>query len=147
MIANNIEKICQKFASATAPLLCIRSQDDYEQALELVESLLEKAQDDQTDPLNAIIEMIARSIERYESNDNEMQQFEHRINQEDDGLSILRLLMDQHQLGVADLPEIGTKSLVSRILSAERNLTKKHIEALSARFQVSPALFFNSKLA
>ncbi len=40
-----------------------------------------------------------------------------------------------------DLPATG--SLVSRILSGERNLTKKHIQALSKRFGISPAGFFD----
>ena len=51
--------------------------------------------------------------------------------------------MEQHDLGVADLPEIGSKSLVSRILNGRgRNLTRDHIAALSERFGVSPAVFF-----
>jgi HTH-type transcriptional regulator/antitoxin HigA len=50
--------------------------------------------------------------------------------------------MEQHKLGVADLPEIGSKSLVSRILNGERRLTRNHIEALSKRFNINPALFF-----
>ena len=57
-------------------------------------------------------------------------------------LAVLRLLMDQHNLGTADLPEIGSKSMVSRVLSGQRNLNKKHIKALSERFKIDPALFF-----
>jgi len=53
------------------------------------------------------------------------------------------LLTEKHEFGVADLPEIGSKSLVSRILNGRgQNLTKDHIDALSKRFSVSPALFF-----
>jgi len=59
------------------------------------------------------------------------------------GVDVLKLLMEQHHLGVADLPEIGSKSLVSKILNGRgRNLTKDHIDALSKRFSVSPAIFF-----
>jgi HTH-type transcriptional regulator/antitoxin HigA len=57
-------------------------------------------------------------------------------------LAMLRLLMDQHDLGTADLPEIGSKSMVSRVLSGERNLNKHHIQALSKRFGIDPGLFF-----
>jgi HTH-type transcriptional regulator/antitoxin HigA len=61
----------------------------------------------------------------------------------DAGIATLKLLMEQHNLGVADLPEIGSKSLVSKILNKKgRTLTKAHIVALSNRFGVSPALFF-----
>ena len=57
-------------------------------------------------------------------------------------MAMLRVLMKQHGLGVADFPEIGDKSLVSRILSGSRNLTKQHIQKLAARFGVSANLFF-----
>jgi HTH-type transcriptional regulator / antitoxin HigA len=46
-------------------------------------------------------------------------------------LAMLRLLMDLYNLGMADLTEIGLKSMVSRVLSGERQLNKKHIKALS----------------
>ncbi len=57
-------------------------------------------------------------------------------------LVMLRLLMDQRGLGTADLPEIGSKSMVSRVLSGERDLSKKHIQGLSKRFGINPGLFF-----
>lgn len=57
-------------------------------------------------------------------------------------VAALKVIMEQYKLGVAGLPEIGSKSLVSRILRGERRLTRNHIEALSRRFNLSPALFF-----
>ena len=54
----------------------------------------------------------------------------------------LKLLMQQHGLGIADVPEIGSNTLVSKVINRKRNLTRNHIEALSKRFGVSPALFF-----
>lgn len=58
-------------------------------------------------------------------------------------MSTLRALMDQHGLGIADLPEIGSQSLVSKILHQHRPLTREPVEALSHCFNTSPALFFN----
>ena len=57
-------------------------------------------------------------------------------------VEVLKVLMEDHGLGQGDLPEIGSQSLVSKILSNERQLTKEHIEKLSKRFHVSPAVFF-----
>ncbi|EHF5014944.1 helix-turn-helix domain-containing protein, partial [Enterobacter hormaechei] len=37
--------------------------------------------------------------------------------------------------------EIGSKSMVSRVLNGQRQLTLNHIKKLAARFGVSPALF------
>lgn len=62
----------------------------------------------------------------------------------DRGIAVLKTLMAQHGLGVADVPELGSKCNVSRILNGAegKKLTRKHMEALSRRFGVSPALFF-----
>ena len=108
----------------------------------MVESLLEEAKDSPDDPLNAVIEMLSRAIETYENKDKELAAFEkHAMGQPTD-LAMLKLLMDQHGLGTADLPEIGSKSMVSRVLSGKRSLNKKHIQALAERFGINPGLFF-----
>ncbi|MGO9642804.1 MAG: helix-turn-helix domain-containing protein [Candidatus Acidiferrales bacterium] len=58
-------------------------------------------------------------------------------------LGVLRFLMDQHGLKQRDLVDVfGTPSIVSEILSGKRELNKDHIKRLSARFHVSPELFF-----
>ncbi|PQQ42295.1 helix-turn-helix domain-containing protein [Photorhabdus luminescens] len=57
-------------------------------------------------------------------------------------LRALRVLMDQYRLSYSDLKEeIGSKSLVSQILSGKRSLTIAHIKALSKRFNVRPDIF------
>jgi HTH-type transcriptional regulator/antitoxin HigA len=58
-------------------------------------------------------------------------------------LDVLRFLMEQHNLQQKDLVDVfGTRSIVSEVLSGKRNLNKDHIERLSARFHVSPEVFF-----
>jgi HTH-type transcriptional regulator/antitoxin HigA len=58
-------------------------------------------------------------------------------------LDVLRFLMEQHGLLQKDLAEVfGTRSIVSEVLSGKRELNKDHIARLSARFHVSPELFF-----
>jgi len=56
---------------------------------------------------------------------------------------MLRLLMEQHKLKGTDFPEIGDKTLISKILNGSRRLTKDHITKLAERFDISPALFFD----
>ena len=52
--------------------------------------------------------------------------------------------MDQYHLKADDLKnEIGSKSLVSMVISGKRNLTVDHIKSLAKRFSVSPAIFLN----
>ena len=140
----SIKEACHDFARVAAPFIHIEDETHYREALGVIESLLEEAEDTPTDPLNAIIELLANAIEKYESRDADLGRFSHQADGQPVDLALLRLLMDQHSLGVADLPEIGSKSMVSRVLSGERSLNKKHIEALSKRFHISPALFFAS---
>lgn len=115
----------------------IADEADYAQALALMDDLTEDYEANR--PLIAIL---AHSIEIWEDESDEFAEFNARIAKLG-GVDVLRLLMEQHGLGIADLPEIGSKSLVSKILNGRsRNLTRDHIAALSKRFSVSPAIFF-----
>jgi HTH-type transcriptional regulator/antitoxin HigA len=142
MSAVALKDACHSFAQAAAPYLHITDDEHHVEALELIECLLEEAQDSPNDPLNAVIEMLSHAIETYENKDEELTAFEKRAMNQPADLATLRLLMDQHDLGTADLPEIGSKSMVSRVLSGKRSLNKKHIQALSQRFGINPGLFF-----
>lgn len=133
---------CHSFAQAAAPYFHIADDMHYEEALELVETLLEEAEDSPDDPLNAVIEMLGHAIETYENEREDLMAFETRAMDLPADRAMLRLLMDQHGLGTADLPEIGSKSMVSRVLSGKRSLSKKHIQALAERFDINPGLFF-----
>ena len=139
---NEVRMACHQFADAAAPFCHITDARHYRMSLELIESLLEDAEDSSDDPLNAVISVLTDAIEDYEGRDSELLEFEKRAVDGPSELAVLRLLMDQYELGVADLPEIGSKSMVSRVLSGERDLSKKHILALAQRFGIEPGLFF-----
>ena len=58
-------------------------------------------------------------------------------------VDVLHFLMDQHRLMQKDLVDVfGAPSIVSEVLSGKRDLSKDHIRRLSARFHISPELFF-----
>ncbi len=58
-------------------------------------------------------------------------------------IQILRHLLEAHGLLQKDLAEVfGTESVVSEVLHGKRDFTKEQIRRLSARFGVSPAVFF-----
>jgi HTH-type transcriptional regulator/antitoxin HigA len=58
-------------------------------------------------------------------------------------LDIIRHLMAAHNLRQKDLADVfGTESIVSDVLNGKRDLAKEHIRRLSARFHVSPSVFF-----
>lgn len=142
MNAVALKNVCHDFAQTAAPYLRIEDKAHYEETLVLLEALLQEAEDSLDDPINAIIDMLSHSIEAYENTDKALVEFESRAMQQPTDLAVIRLLMDQYKLGTNDLPEIGSKSMVSRVLSGERALNKKHIKALSERFNINPGLFF-----
>ena len=117
----------------------IETQDDYERALELMDQLV-----DDYDANRLLIEVLAVSIERWEDQATEFSDFNAAVAETDRGIAVLKTLMAQHGLGVADLPELGSKGNVSKILNGAegKKLTRKHMEALGKRFGVSPVLFF-----
>jgi HTH-type transcriptional regulator / antitoxin HigA len=58
-------------------------------------------------------------------------------------VEVLKELMDANNLRQKDLaPLLGSESIVSEVLSGKRQLNKHHIEKLSKRFRISPAVFF-----
>ena len=58
-------------------------------------------------------------------------------------VEVVRVLMDANNLRQKDLvPVFGSESIVSEVLHGKRELNRTHIEKLSKRFRVSPAVFF-----
>ena len=104
------------------------SRKDYEEARKLVEYLLEH------DPDSPLVDMLTARIDAWE--------FNTRFEAGKNGVSLLRVLMQQYGLSQSDFEnEIGNKSLVSRILSGERSLTFDHMRALANRFQIPVSMF------
>ncbi|BDC86898.1 MULTISPECIES: helix-turn-helix domain-containing protein [Aeromonas] len=120
-------------------IIKIHNQDDYELALELMDELVADY-----DTNKQLIELLATSIERWEDGVDDFADFNKALAGVEPGIAVLKTLMIQYRLGLTDLPELGSKSNVSKLInSAEgKKLTRQHIEALSKRFGVSPALFF-----
>ncbi len=118
-------------------LTSIRDEQDYEQALGLVEELLE---DDIK--YEVLINLLTDTIEKWENQSEFFAAFNQRQKDMDQGVAALKVIMDQYQLGTDDFHnEIGKKSYVSQILNGKRNLTLNHIRNLSYRFNVSSSLF------
>ena len=83
------------------------------------------------------IELLTLLIERYEE--------EHYSLPKASPADVLRFLLSQHGLKQRDIAaDLGGESVVSEVLSGKRKLNAAHIEQLSKRFHVSPAVFFPS---
>lgn len=119
----------------------IKNEAEYDQALQLMDELVEDY-----DKYLPLIEVLSVSIEKWEDEAESFAEFNQRIAALDDGVAVLRTLMDQYNLKAEDLREdIGSKSLVSMILNGSRNLTRDHIQSLSEHFKIAPSVFFHRK--
>lgn len=130
------------FTQAAAPILSLKDEQAYEDALMMMEHLLELVGEDEKRPENFLIQWLAQAINDYESRDKDVTDFLNTALAEKNDLALLRMIIDQYELTLSDLPEIGHKSLVSKILSGQRNMTRSHIEKISRRFHIDPGLFF-----
>lgn len=116
----------------------IQNKNDYEKALKLMDELIEDY-----DYNRLLINVLALSIARWEDETDDFREFNARIHSLNSGVAVLKVLMSQFNLGIADFPEIGSKSLISKITNNERKLTFNHINALSKRFNINPSVFFD----
>lgn len=141
--ARQLESSFLSFFETAHRAIEIKTEQDYLFALDLMEYLIEKAEDKEGEPLLHMIDLVADSIEKYEDSFEGMHEFMREVGALDPALSTLRVIIDQHKLTYLDLQdEIGSKSLVSQIVNGTKNLTRSHIAKLSERFQISPELFF-----
>ncbi|HFZ8994109.1 TPA: type II toxin-antitoxin system HigA family antitoxin [Citrobacter freundii] len=139
MMTNTAKAIeATKALVAAVPLLGgSTSEKDYRDALAMVDYLIEN------DDENPLIDILASKIADYEDSSEQFADFNKSVAEMPVGVALLRTLIDQYKLSYSDLKEeIGSKSLVSQILSGQRSLTITHIKALSARFGVQPEWFF-----
>lgn len=112
------------------------NEQDYHAALALVEELLLE------NPHSPLLEILCDRITAYENSLPEVKNLRTEMDEIPYGVAILRTLMDQHNLSMSDFAEeIGGKSMVSRVLRGERQLTLSHIRKLAKRFNIPPAVF------
>ena len=117
-------------ASAPAPISSERQHREY---LSVLDHLASK--DHPTIEEQKYAEVLITLIEAYEE--------EHHSIPDASPVEVLRALMDANELRQKDLaPIFGSEGIVSEILHKKRELNKTHIERLSKRFHVSPAVFF-----
>lgn len=114
--------------------LSIRTEADYNKAVEMLNLLLDEIGNNEAHPLFNFLEVLGTLIESYEE--------DHVKIPDVPAKEVLKYLMQEHGLDQADLSEIGSQGVVSEILRGKRELNTRQIRALSKRFGVSPAVFF-----
>jgi HTH-type transcriptional regulator / antitoxin HigA len=126
-------EVPEKYAldvSSPAPIISERQHELY---LSVLDRLASKG--NPTAEEEKYAQVLMTLIEAYEE--------EHHPIPDASPVEVLRALIDAHDLRQKDLATIfGSESIVSEVLHKKRELNKAHIEKLSKRFNVSPAVFF-----
>ena len=118
------------------PFIAPRNEDEYDTAVEVLNELVDEIGDHPEDPRYRLIETLSALVEVYDA--------EHHRLPDVSGIDVLRFLIEQHDLNQADLPEVGTQSVVSEVLSGRRQLNVRQIQELAARFGVNAGAFLGS---
>ena len=121
--------------SAIAPLLTIRNEEEYEQAVKRLNDLIDEIGTNEQHPLYNLLDTLGTLIEAYEA--------EHYSIPNCSGSDVLAYLMEEHGLSLSDLPEIGTSETIEAILNKDQALTLSQIQQLAQRFKVQAQVFLN----
>lgn len=141
MAQANLISAYNEFMQTADAYINISCEESYHAALVQIEALLEEASDTTDDPLNPLIDLLSQGIENYESQDEGLMNFIAEAESTPSDIALLRSLMASHQLTGSDLPEIGDKTMVSKVLNGKRVLQRGAIEALAERFGIRSAVF------
>jgi HTH-type transcriptional regulator/antitoxin HigA len=125
--------VSEKYALEVGAPTPIVAQRQYEEYLTVLDKLAAKEHPTRDEEKYA--ELLVTLVEAYEE--------EYHPIPDASPVDVLRALMEANDLRQKDLaPIFGSEGVVSEVLHRKRELNKNHIEKLSARFHVSPAVFF-----
>ncbi|MBC7502374.1 MAG: transcriptional regulator [Herminiimonas sp.] len=132
---DTVAEITSHFKALTSviPLHPIRSEGEYDKAVATLNQLLDAGVANEGHPLADLVNTLGSLISDYDD--------AHYSIEKVAPMEVLRLLMNQHELGQSDLPEVGSQGVVSEILRGKRELNVRQIKALSERFHVPTSVF------
>ena len=118
---------------ASKVLSTFETEQHYNKAVRWLDELIDEAGKNEAPLIESLIDTLGTLVKDYE---------DRNIPEPNaDPIDCLNFLMEEHNLKVSDLPEVGSQEVVSDILSGKKSLSVKQIKALSERFNVSPAVF------
>ncbi len=130
---NTISPQIQRSWTRVSDLFRIQNEQDYDRAVERLNSLIDEVGTNERHPLYSLLDTLGTVLHAWEE--------QHHVMPECGGADVLRFFMEEHSLSQSDLPEVGSQGVVSEVLSGKRDLNVRQIRALSKRFEVSPSVF------
>ena len=130
---NEINQTIKHFSYIADYVRAPRNQAENKRLIELARQL--KVYGKGSVAAKELLDLVLDHIEAYEKNIYPIKKSKPE--------EVLSFLMEQHGLTQSELPEIGSQSHVSKVLSGKRQLTRQQISALSKRFNVSPVIWYS----
>ena len=130
---NAISPRMQRSWTQVSDLFRIQNEQDYDRAVERLNTLIDEVGTDERHPLYSLLDTLGTVLHVWEEQHHAMPEFE--------GADLLQFFMEEHNLSQSDLAEVGSQGVVSEILNGKRDLNVRQIRALSKRFGVSPSVF------
>jgi HTH-type transcriptional regulator/antitoxin HigA len=119
---------------ARAVPMVIKTEEENERALAVVERLMEKGERNMTPEEEALLELLTDLIHDFEKRAYPIPKSEPH--------EMVAFLLEQRGLAPKDLwPVVGSKSRVSEILAGKRSMTKEQAKKIATFFQVGVDLF------
>jgi HTH-type transcriptional regulator / antitoxin HigA len=111
----------------------VRTEEDYNRAMSLINSLLDVIKGDEDHPLADVLNYLSDLVIPYEE--------EHHPIPDASPRDLLEFLMEQQGLKQEDLADCAPQSRISEILNGKRTISKEIARRLAKRFKVSVNLF------
>jgi HTH-type transcriptional regulator / antitoxin HigA len=111
----------------------VSTEEDYNKAMSLINSLLHVVKGDEDHPLADVLNYLSDLVIPYEE--------EHYPIPDASPRDLLEFLMEQQGLKQEDLADCAPQSRISEILSGKRTISKEIARRLAKRFKVSIDLF------
>lgn len=118
------------------PLLTVPTTNDaYETLVSRLDELLDIVGKDEHHPLIGLVDALANTIALYEQKTQKVPMVK--------SLDVLRYLIQAHSLKQKDFAKIGSKKIVSEILSGKRQPNLHQIKQFAKKLKVTPETFMD----
>lgn len=135
MGAIDLKEIAEHCAALRKSLpLAIKSERQYDEAIESLNQLLDAGGADEKHPLALAVRQLGEAIAAYEAKRHPLPTLPAN--------ELIRYLMTENGLRQNDLKELGSQGVVSEILAGRRQLNARQIAALARRFSLPESVFF-----
>jgi HTH-type transcriptional regulator / antitoxin HigA len=111
----------------------VSTEEDYNKAMSLINSLLDVIRGDEDHPLADVLNYLSDLVIPYEE--------EHYSMPDASPRDLLEFLMEQQGLKQEDLADCAPQSRISEILNGKSTISKEIAKRLAKRFKVSVDLF------